>query len=100
MNKYNIIIIGTNIILGIIKFIIIATFAIAAFLDDYLIPLSKTKQYMTFSVGVMISLILDILVNFIITKIMKKKNIEIKYRKMMIISIIITIIETIIILNS
>lgn len=100
MNKYNIIIIGTNIILGIIKFIIIVTFAMAAFLDDYLIPLSKAKQYMTFSVGVMISLILDILVNFILTKIMKKKNIETKYGKMMIISITITIIETIIILNS
>lgn len=97
MNKNKIIIIVTNIILGIIKFYILSLYALGAFLDDYVEPISETKRYIKFSEGVIIAIILDIIVNIINTKIIKKNN-SIKTNQPIIFSIIITIIEIFIIL--
>ncbi len=97
MKKEKVLIIVSNIILGIIKFIIIAGAFLAAFIDDYVEPLSKAEQYFIVASGIGIAIILDLIINYVMTKIINNKLKRVKYLNLVIISIIITIIESIII---
>ena len=97
MEKKKMLIIVSNIILGIIKFIIIAGAFLAAFIDDYVEPLSKAEQYFIVASGIEIAIFLDLIINYVMTKIINNKLKRVKYLNLVIISIIITIIESIII---
>ena len=99
MKNNKVLIIITNIITGIIKFVIIAGAFLGAFIDDYVEPLSKIEQYLMVASGIGIALILDLIINYIITKIINNKHKQVKYINLVIISIIITILEIIIIVE-
>lgn len=96
---YVIIIIIENLLLILPKFWIIASHMLAAFLDDYMIPLTAFQKIFTFSKGIVIAIGLDFLVNFIISKIINRKDKIITYKKLVIYSLIITILEIIFILS-
>lgn len=82
-----------NLLLGMAKFVILIMYSLAAFLDDYLIPLTKLQEMMTFGTGVLVALGLDLLVNFIVYKILNRKERVISYSKLIICSFIITILN-------
>lgn len=81
-----------NVLLGLIKFWIIAMYGLAAFLDDYLIPLTTFQKIITFGTGILIAIGLDLLVNFIIYKIFNRKEKIISYKKLVISSLVITVV--------
>ena len=79
-----------NLLLGVVKFWIIAMYGLAAFLDDYIIPLTTFQKITTFGTGIIIAVVLDLLVNFIIYKIFNRKEKNISYKKFLVSSLIIT----------
>lgn len=97
MKKETIRVIIINIILSFIDFFVMSVFALAAFIDDYIEPPTKTQQYLVLSSGVAIAIILDLLINYFITRHTNSKNI--KYWKLIIISLIVITLEIIYILT-
>ena len=90
--KIKIIEIIENIILGFIKFYIIAISMLAANIDDYLIPPTFIEKAFIIGIGLGISLLLDIIVNYVIYKILRKRE-NIAFKNLLKISIIITLIN-------
>lgn len=99
MKKNNIIILITNFVLGLIKLFILGAFALAAFLDDYVIEYTMTEKYLFFSIGIVIAIALDLIVNYFVTKSIDKNSKSVKYVKLVIISLVITILEVIYVLK-
>lgn len=99
MKKNYKIIIITNIVLGLIKFSLLELFAYMAFNGDYAEPVTKSQRYLTFFIGVIISITLDFIVNFLITKTINKNSRQVKFIRTVIISVIITILEALFIFN-
>ena len=87
----------TNILLSIVKFIEMSFLALAAFIDDYIVPPTKLQQYGIFFAGIIIAIMLDLFVNYIvIKKVYEEENKKrVQYVKVATISIIITILEAI-----
>ena len=88
-----------NILLALVKFWTIASYALAAFLDDYIIPLTTIQKIVTFGTGILIAIGLDFCVNFIMYKVINRKEKLISYKKLVIASLIITVLEIIFILS-
>lgn len=93
-----IVVIIENILLALVKFWTIASYALAAFLDDYIIPLTTIQKIVTFGTGILIAIVIDFFVNFIIYKVMNKKEKIISYKRLVIVSLIITALESIFLL--
>ena len=99
MKKDNIKIIIVNVVLGFINLFIMAAFSLAAFLDDYVEPLTKFQQYSTYFIGVAIAVVLDLLVNYVLIKRTYNKFDKLKYLKIVVISLIIIVLEAIYLLK-
>lgn len=88
-----------NLLLWVGKFFIIAMASFEAFIGDYKNPLSTFQKAITFSKGVLIAVILDIVVNFIAVKIVNRKVKMIKYKSILYLAFALTIIEIIFVLR-
>ena len=93
------IIIILNLLLWLAKFFIISYASFEAFVGDYRAPLTTIQKIITFGKGVLISLILDIVVNFIALKIVNRKEKIIRYKRILYLAFTLTIIETVFILR-
>ncbi len=93
MNKKNIILIVViNILLTITKFFIIFNASMNTFLADDVVFKGKEINYLPMVIGGVIAIILDLIVNYLAVRIANKKDDKkIKYYKVIIIPIIITI---------
>jgi len=81
-----------NILLGFAKIIVIMGSMLAAYLDDYIIPPSNFEKTLIVVMGLVIAIILDLIINFITYKLINRKNLHITYKKMISISLIVTIV--------
>lgn len=81
-----------NILLGFVKSIVIMGTMLAAYLDDYIIPPSDVEKTLTVVMGLIIAIILDLITNFLMYKIINRKKLHITYKKMISISLIVTIV--------
>lgn len=93
--KKNLIIIIENIIVGLIKLFFIAIFALAANLDDYVIPITEFQRTTTEATGILLAISCDIIFTFITYNILKKK---VTYKRLLAISLLITLIEIILVI--
>ena len=93
MNKKNIIlIIVINILLTVTKLLIIFNGSMNTFLSDDVVFNGKGVNYFPLIISSLIAIILDLLINYLAVKIANKKSDKkIKYYKVIIIPIIITI---------
>ena len=94
-----IIIVVVNSIIFITNYIIMTLFALGAFIDDYVEPISKGHRYLIFLEGVLIAIIIDLFVNYLLVKIFNKKEKQFKYLKVIVLPLVFTIIQSIIILH-
>lgn len=81
-----------NLILGFIKYFIIFIFILAATIDDYVVRPTIIEQIITIGIGLCIAVALDLIINFIIYKVLKRKNIFITYKNLFSVSFIVTLI--------
>ena len=81
-----------NILLGFAKYIVIFGSMLAAYLDDYLIRTSDIEKTLTVAMGLLIAIILDLIINFIICKLINRKNNCASYKQMISISLVVTIV--------
>ena len=88
-----------NLLLWVGKFFIISIASFEAFIGDYKNPLSTFQKAITFGKGVLIAIILDIVVNFISVKFVNRKAKMIKYKSIVYLAFVLTIIETVFILR-
>ncbi len=93
--KRAIIVVITNIITLIIKFYIIIAYFLGAFLGDWLDPPTTLEKLGFVSTGILIAIAIDIIINYIIVKVFSKKIKGLEYKKLLLISIVITILETV-----
>ena len=92
-NRISAIKIVENLILGCIKFYILALCMLSVGLDDYLIQPSLFEKILIIVFCFIIVILLDLIVNFIIYKfINKKENVE-KYKSLIYVSLIVTLFE-------
>lgn len=94
--KLNVILTIENIILWFPKVYIIMGSMLAANLDDFLIPPTELQKFMYVSGGFIAALIMDFVINFIIYKLLNRKEKCITYKKLIVISTVITLITFII----
>ncbi len=79
-----------TILLGVIKIFVIQIFFLMAYIDDYMPPLPRIEKILISLTGLGISFLLDIIVNYITYRVLRKKDINIKFMSFLIIDLIIT----------
>lgn len=97
--KIRIIQIIENIVLGFVKFYIIMLSMLAANIDDYFIPPTLLEKVFMIGMGLGIAFLLDLIVNFFLYKILRKKE-DITFKSLVSVSIIITLINFVVLLLS
>lgn len=96
MKKSNyFIVILENIILAIIKHIVLFLSFFATYNGSYVIPPTKGEQMIIVGFGILIVILLDILINYIMYKFINKKDKNISFIKLTVISLIISFLEII-----
>ena len=97
-NRINAIKIVENLILGFIKFYILTLSMLGANLDDYLFPPTNFEKILIVGNGFVIVILLDLIVNFIIFRFINRDSRIIKYKNLLYVSLMISLIEFIFLL--
>ena len=97
-NRINAIKIGENLILGFIKFYILTLSMLGANLDDHLFPPTNFEKILIVGNGFVIVILLDLIVNFIIFRFINRDSRIIKYKNLLYVSLMISLIEFIFLL--
>ena len=97
-NRINAIKIVENLILGFIKFYILTLSMLGANLDDYFFPPTNFEKILIVGNGFVIVILLDLIVNFIIFRFINRDSRVIKYKNLLYVSLMISLIEFIFLL--
>ena len=97
-NRINAIKIVENLILGFIKFYILTLSMLGANLDDYLFPPTNFEKILIVGNGFVIVILLDLIVNFIVFRFINRDSRIIKYKNLLYVSLMISLIEFIFLL--
>ena len=97
-NRINAIKIVENLILGFIKFYILTLSMLGANLDDYLFSPTNFEKILIVGNEFVIVILLDLIVNFIIFRFINRDSRIIKYKNLLYVSLMISLIEFIFLL--
>ena len=97
-NRINAIKIVENLILGFIKFYILTLSMLGANLDDYLFSPTNFEKILFVGNEFVIVILLDLIVNFIIFRFINRDSRVIKYKNLLYVSLMISLIEFIFLL--
>ena len=90
--KLNIILIIENIILWFPKVYMIMLSMLAANLDDFLVPPTELQKFMYVAAGLVGALLVDTFINFIMYKLLNRKEKNVTYKKLILVSTGITLV--------